>query len=121
MQVPEEPVIVSGLEGLLVAAGRRQFMSGRMEPKREPKREPTIEGMTFLLVKRRPLQMYFRDGLIHILVREGVQIQGHGVSLFRALADAVRNLKAFAKRNAIVYYEIIEDIETYERHYGEII
>lgn len=83
--------------------------------------KPTIEGMNALLVKRCPLQVYFRDGEMHILVREGIQIQGHGASLFQALTDAVRNLKVFAKRNDILYSEILDDIEIYERHYGEIL
>jgi len=87
----------------------------------ETNEKTTIQGMADLLVKRHSIHMYFRDGQMHILIKEGMQIQGHGATLFKALADAIQRLKANAKRNDILYSEILDDIEMYEQHYGEIV
>ena len=87
----------------------------------EPVEEPTIEGMTALLVKRTPIQMYFRAEEMHILTQDGMQIQGHGTTLFQALADVIQKLKAFAERNDIIYEHILADIEIYEQQYGDIV
>lgn len=81
--------------------------------------KPTIEGMSALLTKRRPFQVYSRDGEMHILI-QSIQIQGHGVTLFKALADAVRNLKNLCQEQYHRYHDTLNDIEAYEQHYGEI-
>ncbi len=86
----------------------------------EPIEKPSIEGMSALLVKRSPLMVFFQSREMHVLSHGGTQIQGHGATLFKALADAMVKFKAFAKRNDIVYSDILDDIEAYEQHYGEI-
>ncbi len=134
--------VVSGkgatvLEALLMAAARKKrFVEknvGFSETKKcvdeyeydygrlEPIEKPSIEGMMALLVKRTSIQVYFRSGKMHVIAQQGMQIQGHGATLFKALANAMQKLKAFAKRNDIVYSEFLGDIKMYEQHYGEIV
>lgn len=127
---------VSVLKALIVAASRKKqyvrknvgFMDTNEEVIQyeydyEPLGEvgkPTIEGMSALLTKRRPFQVYSRNGKMHILIQSGIQIQGHGATLFKALADTVQKLKNLCQASYHRYSDTLDDIEMYEQHYGEI-